>query len=80
MFEVENITVGYGKKQILHNVNVQIRKGRIVCLLGPNGSGKTTLFKALLGMLPLTTGTIRLDGKAVGTYSSKEFAKKVAYV
>ncbi len=80
MFEVENITVGYGKKQIVHNVNVQIRKGRIVCLLGPNGSGKTTLFKALLGMLPLTTGTIRLDGKAIDTYTSREFAKKVGYV
>lgn len=80
MFEVDNITVGYGKIQILHSVNVQIKRGRIVCLLGPNGSGKTTLFKALLGMLPLTAGTIRLDGKTIDAYTSKEFAKKVAYV
>jgi iron complex transport system ATP-binding protein len=80
MFEVENITVCYGKKQILHDVNIQISKGRVVCLLGPNGSGKTTLFKALMGMLPLTAGTIKLDGKAINTYNSKDFAKKVGYV
>lgn len=80
MFEVENVYVKYGKNTVLHNVNVNIKKGRVVCLLGPNGSGKTTLFKVLLGILTPVAGAVKLDGKKICRYNCRELARKVAYV
>ena len=52
LIQAENITFGYSKRTVLHDVSLSIRKGEIVSLLGPNGCGKTTLLKILLGSVP----------------------------
>ncbi|HZW40301.1 MAG TPA: ATP-binding cassette domain-containing protein [Ignavibacteriaceae bacterium] len=52
MLKVENISTGYGKKQILFDVSFKVSKGEIVLLVGSNGSGKSTLLKAIYGLLP----------------------------
>lgn len=51
MLEVKNISTGYGKKQVLFDVSLEVRKGEIVLLIGSNGSGKSTLLKAIYGLL-----------------------------
>lgn len=53
MLKVENISTGYGKKEVLFDVSFEVSKGEIVLLAGSNGSGKSTLLKAIYGMLPL---------------------------
>ena len=62
---VKNITVGYGKAIVLHQVNLQIAKGAIVALLGSNGSGKTTLIRTILGLVKPLEGKIDFDGREI---------------
>jgi ABC-type Mn2+/Zn2+ transport system ATPase subunit len=59
--EVENVSIGYGKKVVLHDVTFNIPHGVRVAVVGPNGAGKSTLFKALVGLLP-HTGKILIHG------------------
>lgn len=53
MLKVQNISTGYGKKQVLFDVSLEVAKGEIVLLAGSNGSGKSTLLKSIFGLLPL---------------------------
>jgi len=62
---VKDLTVGYGKAIVLHQVNLQIEKGAIVALLGSNGSGKTTLIRTILGLVRPLKGKIEFDGREI---------------
>lgn len=66
LLEITGLSKAYGKKVALHNVNLNIRSGQIVGLLGPNGSGKTTLIKVLNGLLKDYDGTVKIDGNPIG--------------
>lgn len=54
----ENVSVAYGRQEVLRGVNLEIPRGIFLPFVGPNGSGKTTLLRAILGLLPLKQGTI----------------------
>jgi iron complex transport system ATP-binding protein len=71
---------GYGAKVVGRDVDLSVRPGEILCLLGPNGSGKTTLFKTMLGLLPPQAGEVRLDGRPMAHLTRAEIARRVAYV
>ncbi len=73
----ENLTAGYDGRRIIRNLSFRVRGGEVVAVLGPNGSGKTTLLKAVLGMLPLREGSVRLFGHKPG---EAELEGKVAYI
>lgn len=60
ILEVEKLNVSYGKKQVLHDVSFSMKEGETIGLVGESGSGKTTLAKAILGLLPVQNGSIRL--------------------
>ncbi|WP_395156713.1 ABC transporter ATP-binding protein [Ilumatobacter sp.] len=60
--EVVNITAGYGRATVLHEVSLSVGQGEIVALLGANGAGKSTLVKAIAGALACRTGSILIDG------------------
>lgn len=64
---VEAASLRYGQFQALNQVSFMARKGELVTLLGPSGCGKTTLLKAIAGFIPLDSGRIAIDGKAMGT-------------
>lgn len=57
-----NLSAGYGRKPVLHDVSLRVQPGEIVAVLGHNGAGKSTLLKALFGLLPLTGGQVRFAG------------------
>lgn len=80
MIEIENIFAGYGKCEVLHGVSLSLPAGTITTLIGANGSGKSTLLKALLGLIPIAGGDIRVGGTSVKGFSRAELAKKIAYL
>jgi len=65
MLTVEGINQYYGGSHILRNVGFEAKLGEVTVILGRNGVGKTTLLKSLMGVVPVKTGTIKLDGKDI---------------
>jgi branched-chain amino acid transport system ATP-binding protein len=63
--ELRDVRAGYGRIEILHGVDLQVPAGSVVALLGPNGVGKTTTLRAISGTLPVSSGSIRLDGRRI---------------
>jgi manganese/iron transport system ATP-binding protein len=66
--EIENASIGYGEKTVLHHLSFQVPQGARVAVVGPNGAGKSTLFKALVGILPVQSGRILIHGQSLGTH------------
>jgi urea transport system ATP-binding protein len=75
MLTVKNINQYYGGSHILRDVSLQAHEGRVTVLLGRNGVGKTTLLKALMGLVPIKTGTIEFEGKAIHTATPYQRAR-----
>ena len=70
ILEINNLTKKYKKnKNVLTDINLEIKRGKIVGLLGPNGSGKTTLIKSIVGLLRPDSGEILIDGHKPGVYT-----------
>jgi branched-chain amino acid transport system ATP-binding protein len=65
LLKVENLTVHYDGMRALAGVNLQVKEGEIVSILGSNGAGKSTLINAVSGMLKLTSGNIAFEGKSI---------------
>ena len=63
--DIEGVTTGYDRADVLEGVTLAVEAGRITCLLGANGSGKTTLIRAILGLTPPRAGRIVLDGRDI---------------
>jgi branched-chain amino acid transport system ATP-binding protein len=81
MLKVENISTGYGKKQVLYKVSFEVKAGEIVLLTGGNGSGKSTVLKAIYGLLPLWNGSILYQGENLSDLSSSKLLKKgIVYI
>ena len=65
MLEVANLRSAYGRIEVLHGVNLAVRAGEVVALIGSNGAGKTTLLRALSGVQPITAGENRFLGERI---------------
>lgn len=65
--ELRDLQAGYGRSQVLHNVNLTVPDGAAVALLGSNGAGKTTLLKTIAGLVHPTSGEVRWNGQVQGT-------------
>ncbi|MGO1849148.1 ABC transporter ATP-binding protein [Microbacterium sp.] len=68
------------KAQLLHGVDLQVRQGQVVGLLGPNGSGKTTLLRLLAGLREPDTGTVHYDDQLLGELTRRQVARRLAVV
>lgn len=66
--DFQNVAVAYGSRTVLHEISFQVPHGARVAVVGPNGAGKSTLFKALVGLLPLSTGQIFIHGEPWGSH------------
>lgn len=64
VIEIKDMFFAYGDKHILQNLNLQVKHGENICVIGPNGGGKTTLLKLLLGFLRPASGTVKIFGTA----------------
>ena len=75
MLNSANINQYYGGSHILRDVSLQAHLGQVTVILGRNGVGKTTLLKSLMGLVPIKTGTIEFDGKAIQNFTPYERAQ-----
>lgn len=77
---VDDLTVSYGKTLALKGVSAEFSTGRMTALAGANGCGKSTLLKAIMGFVPVSSGTIRLGDQAVGAMGRRALARRIAYL
>jgi branched-chain amino acid transport system ATP-binding protein len=78
---VKELMAWYGESQALHGIDVELREGELVTLLGRNGAGKSTTLKALVGMLKTRSGSIRIGGtETIGLATRKIAGLGVGYV
>lgn len=75
MLTMQAVESGYGASQVLFGVDMQIRPGQVVTLLGRNGMGKSTLLRTMFGQLPLRGGAIRFAGQDIGGWPSDRIAR-----
>lgn len=71
---VENLVVAYGAVEALKGVSLDIHEGNIVAVLGANGAGKTTLLKAISGLVPIKSGSIKIKGEEIGKTKAFQLA------
>ena len=71
LLQLEGINTYYGQIHILQDVNIEVREGELVCLLGGNASGKSTTLKTILGIVKPRTGRIEFAGEDVTSRSTR---------
>ncbi|MGQ0670899.1 MAG: ABC transporter ATP-binding protein [Actinomycetota bacterium] len=76
VLELRNVSTHYGLVSVLRNVDVEIYKGEMVCLLGGNACGKTTTLKTILGMVKPSEGEVALDGEVVSGLPTTEVVRR----
>ena len=74
MLHLQDIHTYYGQSHILFGVNLQVQQGQIVTLMGRNGMGKTTTIRSIMGLTPITDGTIRFNNQQIGHKLPHEIA------
>ncbi len=75
MIELKSVTKKFGRRKVLNGITFTANKGEITCLIGINGVGKTTILKAIMGLTPLSSGQILIDGEKISpkTYEKITF-------
>jgi branched-chain amino acid transport system ATP-binding protein len=76
MLEIRDLHAWYGQSHILHGVDLEVRRGELVTLLGRNGAGKSTTLKAIMGTVPLRAGSIHFEGAETIALPPHEIARR----
>ena len=81
MLQITKIDAGYGQAKVLREVSLEVTAGEILCLFGRNGAGKTTIMKTIMGLLPLQSGSINMDGAEIGGLPAHEIPRRgIGYI
>ena len=80
MINIENISISFGNLTLFRGLDLQVHYGESVCICGGSGSGKSSLLKAVLGFVPLSEGTIRVDGTLLAPKTADHIRKKIAWI
>ena len=80
--KIKNLSAGYGKMEILHNLDLFVSKAQSLCLIGPNGAGKSTILHSIYGFTNIFSGEIEIDGREITKLSPAEKLKSegIAYI
>ena len=80
--KITNLSAGYGKMEILHNLDLYVSKAQSLCLIGPNGAGKSTILHSIYGFTNIFSGKIEIDGKEITNLTPAEKLKSqgIAYI
>jgi len=74
--ELRGVSAGYGRIEVIRDIDVVVPAGSVVALLGPNGAGKTTTLSAIAGTIPLMGGELLLEGQSIGGLSTYERTRR----
>ncbi|MGI5894028.1 MAG: ABC transporter ATP-binding protein [Candidatus Merdivicinus sp.] len=77
---LSNVTVGYGSRPVIRQIQVDFLRGKMTCLLGSNGTGKTTMLKTIAGIIPPLEGEVSILDRPLQKFRPAELAKKMAVV
>lgn len=77
---MKNVSGGYGRKQVLYNIDTVFESGRITSIIGKNGCGKSTLLQMCCGLLTPSEGSITIDGVNIASIKHTDLAKKISYL
>ncbi|MFV0506022.1 MAG: ABC transporter ATP-binding protein [Bacteroidales bacterium] len=80
MINLQNISIGYGKRTLLNNISATMPSGELIALLGRNGTGKSTLLRAISGLHDISGGSITLNGQELSRMTPQQLAKTTAFV
>jgi iron complex transport system ATP-binding protein len=80
MLQIQSLSVHYGSRQILYNLNLVVRTGEVLAVVGPNGAGKSTLIRAASGVLRPSDGQVAVNGQNLATLSDMQRARLLAVV
>ena len=80
MIELDDVSLGYNHRAVVHNINMKATPGQILGLVGPNGSGKSTLIKGMAKVIDLFSGRILVDGHDMRSIKRDKLARFVATV
>ncbi len=81
MLRLDRVSAGYGRAQVLRDLSLEVQAGEILCLLGRNGAGKSTTMRAIMGLLPLISGSIWLGQQQLSTLPAHQVPRAgVGYV
>ncbi|NMC33664.1 MAG: ABC transporter ATP-binding protein [Veillonellaceae bacterium] len=81
MLELRNINAHYGHSQVLYDISLDVKQGEFVTIIGANGAGKSTLMKVIMGLVPVSSGTLLFKGKELGSARAWDrVGLKIAYV
>jgi len=80
IIQVNAVNFRYPHTEVLHNLSFEVERGLFLAVAGPNGAGKSTLLNLLSASIKPKSGKIRIDGKSIGSYSTRTLAQKVAVV
>lgn len=81
LLSIEHLSAGYGEAVVLSDISLSLREGHALALLGRNGMGKTTLMKSLIGMVPVKSGRVELNGTDIAHFKSfQRVARGIAFV
>ncbi len=73
MIRLRNVKVAFGSKTVIRELNLDVRRGETLAVIGPSGSGKSTVIKLLTGLLAPTAGSIEIEGQETSAYSENEW-------
>ena len=80
LVEFRNVHFGYTEKEILHNISLELERGKTYAFVGPTGGGKTTTASLIARLYDPTQGLVFLDGKDIRTYTPEERAQKIGFI
>jgi branched-chain amino acid transport system ATP-binding protein len=75
MLEVRALSAGYGRARVLFDVSLEVGAGEVAALVGRNGAGKSTLLKAVMGLLPVSSGEVRFESRRIDGLEPHEIAR-----
>ncbi len=81
MLELRKLNAHYGRSQVLYDISIEVKDGEFVTIIGANGAGKSTLMKVIMGLAPVSSGSLLFKGKEIGKANAWDRAgMKIAYV
>ncbi len=80
LLEVRGAGFRYGARPVFCGLEFDVLRGEVLCVLGPNGCGKSTLLRCIGGALPLTSGSVRLEGRELSAFDAAARARRIGYL